>query len=153
MTDPLSNVDWCLLRSQRNWLLTKSIAHLNSPKDVQHSTGIVNLLDDLIDHALDTGKLIDLYSHDDLKDGGIYKYVRVAGEFRFFSGNDMHKQAVGSTEIDLGWLESAGTIAVFDNFIRLISRGSMSLKISGAEKDEVLLADLFGKQVRVHYEG
>lgn len=137
MPNPLLTVDWCLLRAQRNHLLC-----LPSHK---HVDGLVNFLDDLIDHAVDTNQLIELLSPDTLEAGNIYKYVIVANEIRFFSHDHIHDQAVGDEE--RGSLQSAGTIAVHDDLIKIVGRGSISLKIPGHPADKRLIADLLGKPV------
>jgi len=139
MPDPLSNVDWCLLRAQRNYLLVYPSAH-------KHVDGLINFLDGLIDHALDTCKLIGLFSPDTLEVGTMYKYVDVGGEFRFFSMDDQHRQAVGNDERED--LRSAGKIAIHPDCIKMIERGSISLKIPGDAGDDELLADLLGKPVK-----
>lgn len=139
MSAPLTNLDWCLLRAQRNYLL--------GLPDHKHIDGLINFLDDLIDYALDTGKLIGLIGPEDLETGHMYKYVRVGGMFRFFSIDDLHKYAVGPTEVELGLLESAGKIILGEDEIVLVEGGSMSLDIVGDSADLALLIELLGRPV------
>ena len=152
MSGPLSKVDWDLLRAQRNWLLETLHPLPVTMRDSHHADGLINFLDTRIDHALDTNRLIGLFSYDDLQVGEMYKYVRVEGNFRFFSMHDQHSHAVGETEREMGLLESAGKIAILPGLIRLVEAGSMSLDLPGDPADVDLLAELLGKPVKRYHE-
>lgn len=73
---------------------------------------------------------------------GCYKFVRVKGEYRFCSLEDEHKSLVQ------GWeeAESAGTIAVFDEFWRFGAFNySTSLRMGTDSLDQEKLTDIIGK--------
>lgn len=71
---------------------------------------------------------------------GPYKYVKVNGEYRFFSIDFDHIEKVNKGET----ATSAGLIAVYKKQWKFLDRWSMTLKIGAAEDDEAELSKLLG---------
>ena len=85
---------------------------------------------------------------------GLYKFIEVLGEFRFYEvdpcalGN--HKSLLKESESKSD-VQSAGTLAIFDSYWRMYEWGSMSLHINnGTWKESVIprLTELIEKEFR-----
>jgi len=58
---------------------------------------------------------------------GLYKFVAIGREIRFFDSNDLHENHVTLEEKPL--VIGAGTVAVFDDYWKLYDNYSMTLKV------------------------
>jgi len=82
-----------------------------------------------------------------VKQGGVFKYVQVGGQYRFvavtgFGGG--HASLVNKGEM----AESAGMIAVRQDGWKMLDTGSTSLHIpSDRMKDDETFTKMFGKQI------
>jgi len=86
---------------------------------------------------------------------GLYKFIEVLGEFRFYEvdpcalGN--HRSLLKESE-SRSDVQSAGTLAIFDSYWRMYDWGSSSLHLNGGWNGSVVsrLNEIIGKEFRAN---
>lgn len=91
---------------------------------------------------------------EDVKQGGLFKYVRVkppqsgaVGQYRFTYNDFLHSSLLNESET----AETAGTISVFDTYWRLASSYSTTLKVGADNADLDSLTKLLDRPMAGPY--
>ena len=96
--------------------------------------------------------LAEMLEHSNTREGNLYKWARVEGEFRFI--HTMMHEHHGMLVNEGDTATSAGNITMNNDFWRMPSRGSTTLKIGCSGDDETALEQVLldaGRKFKLPY--